>query len=78
MNSGVEQLLQIALTLPATEQVELIEALIAALEEADPRPLGEAWMAQIQHRSAEYVAGKVTPIPWSVVRDRPVAEERLR
>jgi putative addiction module component (TIGR02574 family) len=70
MSPGTEQLLQTDLALPANEQVELIEALIAALDEADPQPLDDSWMAEIRRRSAEYDAGKATPIPWPVVRDR--------
>jgi putative addiction module component (TIGR02574 family) len=70
MSPAAEQILQTALALPAGEQVELIEALIAALDEVDPQPLDATWMAEIQRRSAEYDAGKVTPIPWSVVRER--------
>jgi putative addiction module component (TIGR02574 family) len=62
--------LQTALSLPSAEQVELIEALIAAQDEADPQPLDDAWMTEIQRRSAEFDAGKVAPIPWSVVRER--------
>jgi putative addiction module component (TIGR02574 family) len=70
MNPGTEHVLQTALALPAAEQVELIEALIAELDQTDPQPLDETWMAEIRRRSAEYDAGKVTPIPWAVVRDR--------
>jgi putative addiction module component (TIGR02574 family) len=70
MSPGAEQILQTALALPAAEQVELIEALIAALDEADPQPLDDSWMAEIRRRSAEYDAGKVIPVPWPVVRER--------
>ncbi len=70
MSPGTEQVLQTALALPAGEQVELIEALIAAMDQVDPQPLDESWMAEIQRRSAAYDAGNVTPIPWSVVRER--------
>jgi putative addiction module component (TIGR02574 family) len=70
MSPTTEEVLHSALALPVGEQVELIEALIAALDEADPEPLDEAWMAEIRRRSAELDAGKVTPIPWSVVRER--------
>jgi putative addiction module component (TIGR02574 family) len=70
MSPGVEQVLQTALALPAAEQVELIEALIAEQDHADPQPLDDSWMAEIRRRSAEYDTGKVTPIPWSVVRER--------
>lgn len=68
MSPTAEQVFQAALSLAAPEQLELIEALIAELDQADPQPLDDAWIAEIQRRSAEYDAGKVTPIPWSVVR----------
>src|SRR5690348_17080578 len=68
MSPDAEKVLQTALALPAGEQVRLIEALIAALDQADPQPLDDAWMTEIQRRSAEYDAGKVTPVPWSMVR----------
>jgi putative addiction module component (TIGR02574 family) len=70
MSSNTEQVLQTALSLPSAEQVELIEALIAAQDEVDPQALDDAWMTEIQRRSAEFDAGKTTSIPWSVVRDR--------
>lgn len=70
MTPTVEQVLQDALALPGPEQLELIDALIAAQDEADPQPLDEKWLAEIKRRSAEYDAGKITPIPWEVVRDR--------
>jgi putative addiction module component (TIGR02574 family) len=70
MSPGTEQVLQTALALPTGEQVELIEALIAALDQVDPQPLDDSLMAEIQRRSAAYDAGQVTPIPWSVVRER--------
>ena len=70
MSPSTKQVLQYALALPAPEQVELIEALIAELDHADPQPLDDAWMAEIQRRSAEYDAGKVTLVPWSMVSAR--------
>ena len=70
MSPGAEQILQSALALPEAEQVELIEAMIAALDLASPEPLDDAWMAEIRRRSAELDAGQVTPIPWSEVRQR--------
>jgi putative addiction module component (TIGR02574 family) len=70
MSPSAEQLLQTALSLPRAEQVELIEGLIAAQDQAEPQPLDDDWMAEIQRRSAEYDSGQVTPIPWSIVRER--------
>ncbi len=70
MSPGTEQVLQTALALPAGDQIELIEALIAALDHADSQPLDDSCMVEIRRRSAEYDAGQVTPIPWSVVSER--------
>ena len=70
MRSNTEQVLQTALSLPSADQAELIEALIAAQDEVDPQALGDAWMTEIQRRSAEFDAGKITPFPWSAVQDR--------
>ena len=70
MSPNTEQVLQSAQSLPPAEQVELIEALITAQDEADPQPLDDAWMAEIQRRSADFDDGKATPIPWAMVRER--------
>ena len=43
MSPSTEQVLQTALALSAPEQVELIEALVAELDHADPQPLDDAW-----------------------------------
>ncbi len=70
MSPGAEQVLQSALTLSQADQVEVIEALIAALDLAGPQPLDESWLAEIRRRSAELDAGKVKAIPWPEVRER--------
>jgi putative addiction module component (TIGR02574 family) len=70
VSPDTEQIFQSAVALPLGEQVELIQALIAALDQADPQPLDESWMAEVRRRSAAYDAGQVAPIPWSVVRER--------
>lgn len=69
MSPTTQELLKSAQTLPSSAQVELIEALIAGLDEVNPEPLDEAWVAEIQRRSAEYDSGVAKPIPWSEVRD---------
>jgi putative addiction module component (TIGR02574 family) len=70
MSPNAQEVLETAQALPSAAQVELIEALIAGLDETDPEPLDEAWMAEIQRRSADFDAGLVQPVPWSAVRDR--------
>jgi len=68
MSPITRQVLDSALALPAEAQLELIEALIAGLDEANPESLDEAIIGEIQRRSAEYDAGLVQPIAWSEVR----------
>lgn len=38
------------------------------IENREPRPLDNSWIAEIQWRSDEYDAGKVQPIPWPLVK----------
>jgi len=78
MSPIAQELLESARALPSAAQVELIEALIAGLDEVDPEPLDEATLAEIQRRSAEYDAGQVQPIPWSEDRARSRRPESSR
>jgi putative addiction module component (TIGR02574 family) len=70
MSPGAENVLQAALTLPEEERLEIIDALLAALDQESTPPISEAWMAEVRRRSAEFDAGGVTPIPWSEVKER--------
>jgi len=70
MSTNAQEVLATAQALPTAAQVELIEALIAGLDEADMEPLDEAWIKEIERRSADFDAGRVKPVPWSEVRDR--------
>ena len=68
MSPVTEQILLTAQTLPRDERIELVEALVAGLN-GQPA-LDETTWAEIRRRSAEYDAGGITPIPWSVVLQR--------
>ena len=70
MNASVEQLLQAALKLSDEEQLQLVSALAAAVEERGLRPFDDSWLEEIRRRSAEYDNGSVQPIPWSEVKQR--------
>jgi putative addiction module component (TIGR02574 family) len=70
MSTNTQEVLETAQALPTAAQVELIEALIAGLDEADPEPLDEDWIKEIERRSADFDAGRVKPVPWSEVRAR--------
>jgi putative addiction module component (TIGR02574 family) len=68
MSPSTQEILQSAQSLSTAAQVELIEALIAGLDEAQHQPLDETWMTEIQRRSADFDAGRVQPIPWSQIQ----------
>ncbi|HJT76375.1 MAG TPA: addiction module protein [Gemmataceae bacterium] len=70
MNASVEHLLQEAMKLPDEQQLQLVSALVSAVEERGLRPFDDSWLDEIKRRSAEYDAGAVQPIPWSEVKER--------
>lgn len=70
MTQAVRELLDTALALPEEEQIQLLSALQAAADERGLRPFDDAWLVEIQRRSAEYDAGLVTPIPWAEAKVR--------
>jgi putative addiction module component (TIGR02574 family) len=77
MSQGVQDILQAALNLSDDEQLQLVAALVAAVDERGLRPFDDSWLDEIQRRSAEYDAGLVQPIPWSEVKDRAGRGRRL-
>ncbi len=70
MSQGVQELFQAALALSDEEQLQLLAALSAAVDERGLHPLDDAWMEEIRRRSAEFDAGGVTPILWADVKIR--------
>jgi putative addiction module component (TIGR02574 family) len=70
MNQTVEQLLQAALKLPDEQQLELVSALIAAVEERGLRPFDDSWLEEIRRRSEGYDSGSAEAIPWTEVKAR--------
>jgi putative addiction module component (TIGR02574 family) len=70
MSQDVQAILQAALSLSDDEQLQLVAALVAAVDERGLRPFDDSWLDEIQRRSAEYDAGLVRPIPWAEVKER--------
>lgn len=70
MSPTAEQLLQSALALPAEDRVELAEALLAETDEPTGLPFNEAWLAEVQRRSAKIDAGTDVGTPWAEVKQR--------
>ncbi len=75
MMTNLEQVLQAALSLTEEDRGKLVDSLIGTLEPENAGPLDEAWLVEIQRRSAEYDAGLIKAIPWQEVKVR--ARQRL-
>ena len=70
MGRDVQDLFQAALALSDEEQLQLVAALVSAVDERGLRAVDDSWLAEVQRRSAEYDAGGVEPIPWAEVKHR--------
>jgi putative addiction module component (TIGR02574 family) len=70
MSPAAEHLLQSALALPEEERLELVEALLAESDQALARPFDDAWLGEIQRRSAEIDAGTAVLTPWPELKQR--------
>jgi putative addiction module component (TIGR02574 family) len=68
MIRAVEELYEKASHLPAEDRAELAGLLLESIEDAPDQGVEEAWAAEIEHRMAEYRAGRVKTISWSEVR----------
>jgi putative addiction module component (TIGR02574 family) len=66
--STYDALLADATHLPLSQRIQLIEALWDTVPEDTAPRLSDAWLAEIERRSAEFDAGVVQPIPWEQVR----------
>ena len=70
MSSSVtyEEVLRTARSLDEPERVRLVDELLGTLSPLGAAPLDDAWLAEIDRRSAELDAGAVQTIPWSEVQ----------
>ncbi len=69
-----DEVLRTACSLDEPERVRLVDDLLSTLSPAEAAPLDDAWLAEIDRRSAGLDSGAVQTIPWSEVRRR--AKER--
>ena len=56
--------------MPIPDKLRLIDELAATLPDDQPPALSPEWLTEIERRSAEIDAGKVTSEPWPQVRQR--------
>lgn len=76
MTTGIEEITQLALTLPVDQRAQVATALLASLDDpADPAEVHEAWTAEIKSRVDDIVSGRVQTIPHEEVK-RHLAERR--
>jgi len=70
--SDVENVLAVALRLPAEARAAVAAELIESLDETEhsPEEVEAAWAEEIERRLADVDAGVVTPVPWSEARRR--------
>ena len=59
-----------ALELEQQDRAELAKLLIDSLDPTTEQDLDEAWMREIDRRTAELDAGTLQTIPWDAVRAR--------
>ena len=65
---AVEELYERAAELPPSDRAELAGLRLESIEDEPDEGVEEAWAAEIEHRIAEYRAGRVRTIPWAEAR----------
>ena len=65
-----ESVLSAACRLPVADRLRLIDDLAAGAPDDQPPTLSDAWLAEIEQRSAELETGAAAPQPWTEVRKR--------
>jgi putative addiction module component (TIGR02574 family) len=72
-----DDILGAAQHLPPSERIQLVHALWETVPPEDwPKPSQE-WIDEVQRRSAEYDAGRMTATPWPEVHARARQKARL-
>ena len=76
MTAGMDDITQLALTLPADQRAQVANALLASLDDpADSAEVHEAWTVEIKSRVDDITSGRVQTIPHEDVK-RQLAERR--
>ncbi len=64
----IESLLADAAQLPIADRIQLIDAIWDTLPADSVPPLSNAWIAEIERRSAEYDSGSTETVSWEQIR----------
>lgn len=79
MTAGMDEITQLALTLPVDQRAQVANALLASLDDpADSAEVHEAWTAEIKSRVDDITSGCVQTIPHDEVKARLAADRAAR
>ncbi|WP_256838847.1 addiction module protein [Ornithinimicrobium faecis] len=79
MEAGIEEITQLALTLPVNERAEVASQLLASLDEpSDPAEIHRGWTTEITRRVDDVVTGRVQGVPRDEVRKLLAADRAAR
>lgn len=79
MTAGMDEITQLALTLPVDQRAQVANALLASLDDpADSAEVHEAWTAEIKSRVDDITSGRVQTIPHDEVKARLAADRAAR
>jgi len=79
MTSGMDEITQLALTLPVDQRAQVANALLASLDDpADSAEVHEARTAEIKSRVDDIASGRVQTIPHDEVKARLAADRAAR
>ncbi len=79
MTAGMDEITQLALTLPADQRAQVANALLASLDDtADSAEVHEAWTAEIKSRVDDITSGRVQTVSRDEVRAQLAADRAAR
>ena len=76
MTRPAKQIVNAAIKLTEKDRLQIVEELLASLDQESDTDVDAAWAAEVERRSIEIKEGIVRPIPWSAVKSQ--ARKRVR
>lgn len=79
MTAGMDEITQLALTLPVDQRAQIAHALLVSLDDpADPAEVHQAWTTEIKSRVDDIVSGHVQTISRDEVKAQLAADRAAR
>lgn len=79
MTAGIDEITQLALTLPVDQRAQVANALLASLDDpADSAEVHGAWTAEIKSRIDDITSGRVQTIAHDEVKAQLAADRAAR